>query len=140
MPSFNTIGYKVTNAYLQSCFSLDEKSFYNLLSENVEVVHITNDQERKEHKEIGRDKVMNLYKRQFFDVTRDFDILEVTIRSNELKPEFICKVSENKSDSKEKYKAEYLDKTKLHIIDEKGEWKIEKLISEVTKKILSPTN
>ncbi len=80
---------------------------------------------------------MAIYKEKFFDVTSDFDIQEVTIRSNELQPEIICKVSENKKEANEKYRAEFHDHTILHLVHEEGDWKIGKIISQVSKKKLS---
>jgi hypothetical protein len=133
MSSFNTIGYHVANDYLQSSFMLDQERFRNLLSENVEMQHITDGQE---YKEIGRDQVMAIYKEKFFDSTNNFDIQKVTIRSNNLQPEFTCKVSENKKEGNNEYRAEFKDHTVLHLINEKGEWKVKNIITQVSKKIL----
>lgn len=132
--SFHTIGYQVANNYLQASFTLDQNRFHNLLSENVQMQHTTNGDECKA---IGRNKVMAIYKEKFFYSTSDFDIQEVTIRSNNLQPEFICKVSENKNEGNEKYRVEFQDHTILHLIAVEGEWKVEKIITQVSKKILS---
>ena len=130
----NTIGYQVANDYLQSSFTLDREKFQSLLSKDVEMQHITDDHNDRV---IGRDKVMALYKKKFFDVTSDFDIQEVNIYSNGLQPKFKCKVSENKKEDNQNYRVEIHDQTTLHLVEEEGKWKIKKIIAEVSKKILS---
>lgn len=132
--TFNTIGYQIANDYLQASFKLDAEAFHNLLAENIEMQHTTNDHE---YKEAGRAKVMAIYKEKFFNVTSNFDVQEVTIRSNALQPEFTCKVCETKKEGQIEYRAEFIDHTILHVVREDDKWKIAKIVSQVSKTILS---
>jgi len=132
----STVGFQAVSHYLESCFTLDLERFKSLLAENVELCHTNN----QAHAVIGRDKVMEVYKELFFDVTSNFDIQEITIRSNELQPEFFCRVVEDKKWANQPpYRAEINDHTILHLTKEQGTWKIAKIVAHVSLKILSET-
>lgn len=133
LKAINTIGYEVADNYLQALYTLDADRFCKLLSPNVEMVHITNDQE---YAAVGREKVTAIYREKFFNVTSDFDIRSGCITSNGLQPNLDCEVVETKKEEGNVYRAKFIDRTTLQILQEEGEWKISKITSKVTKEIL----
>lgn len=136
--SWNTIRYNMDNRYITTSFDLEYDQFNLLLANDVEMHHVTKSKdEEKVYEEKGKDNILPLYKAKLFDNTQDFDVRDVHFISNNLQPHIDCVVREIKIKEGKTYQAEFHDITTLHLKEESSVWKISKIITEVTKTILS---
>jgi len=131
--SLNMTGYEIANSYLQAQFSLDIEKFSKLLTKDVELQltsmgHVC--------RTMGKDKVTAIFKKKFFDDTSDIDVEHIIVYVGITNLEVISRVVETKQEANESYRAEFNDRTLLYLAKEEDEWKIEKIISQISMKTL----
>lgn len=130
---YNTKGSFVVQDYLRYAFSLDKDKFASLFTETAEMTHTSNGTTSEVK---GRDKIMDIYTKNFFEVTSNISVVDINIKADALTPQFRCVVQEERKTTYGQRKIEIKDTTTLHLVEEDKVLKIAKIISDVVIKTI----
>lgn len=129
------VAYQMAVCYAKSCTQLNQEEFCKLLSKNVELKHITNEQLVADLK--GYKAVVDCYAKNLFNSTVTIALEECNIESFELSSTIKFVTTATKKENNAFITLSFKDFTILTFVEEEGNYKIGKIFSNVKKNLIS---